>query len=59
MQARVIEKEQATLEIYHMDSHRLAYHLDVDDKLVPLIQRALKRVRHTESWIPSVYVAQR
>lgn len=42
-QARVIPKDHAILEIYDLDSHRLAYHLDVDNKLVPLIQRALKR----------------
>jgi hypothetical protein len=27
-----------------MDSHRLAFYLDADGQLVPLIQRALKRV---------------
>ena len=35
--------EDAELEIYDLDSHRLAYYLDRDDKLVPLIARALKR----------------
>lgn len=49
LQARVIPKDDAILEIYHLDSHRLAYHLDVDNKLVPLIQRALKRVRKPET----------
>lgn len=40
-----MEKQHATLEIYHVDSHRLAFYLDADGQLVPLIQRALKRVR--------------
>lgn len=44
-QARNVPKEHAALEIYAMDSHRLAYYLDADEKLVPLIQRAVKRVR--------------
>lgn len=45
LQARIVPKQHATLEIYHMDSHRLAFYLDADGQLVPLIQRALKRVR--------------
>lgn len=36
-------KEHAKLEIYDLDSHRLAFFLDREDKLVPLIQRALKK----------------
>ena len=44
LQARIVPKQHATLEIYHMDSHRLAFYLDADGQLVPLIQRALKRV---------------
>jgi hypothetical protein len=45
LQARIVPKQHATLEIYQMDSHRLAFYLDADGQLVPLIQRALKRVR--------------
>ena len=44
LQARIVPKQHAKLEIYHMDSHRLAFYLDADGQLVPLIQRALKRV---------------
>ena len=40
----MLPKEIARLEIYHLDSHRLAFFLDKDDKLVPLIQCALKKV---------------
>jgi len=50
-----VPKEHAKLEIYDLDSHRLAFFLDRDDKLVPLIQRALTKARDC---LPDMYFWQ-
>ena len=43
LQAREVPAEEAALEIYDLDSHRLPYHLDRRGELVPCIQRAIKK----------------
>ena len=43
----MLPEEHVHLNVHTVDSHRLAYYLDKDNRLVPLVLEALKQHRET------------